>query len=82
MGDSITLQRRSLKVDVELSSFKTFALFEKHVESKFDVKQGVSAMDLFCFGSSLCTAVAQDPAEHSTTHSTERQILAECAVEW
>lgn len=41
MGENITLQRRSLKVDVQLSSFATFVLFEKHVESKFELKAGV-----------------------------------------
>eukprot|EP00903_Cladosiphon_okamuranus_P018047 g16608.t1 len=34
----ITLQRRSLKVDVQLSSFATFHLLEKHVKSKFDLE--------------------------------------------
>lgn len=43
MGESITLQRRSLKVDVQLSSFATFVLFEQHVKSKFDLTGAVSA---------------------------------------
>lgn len=41
MGESITLQRRNLKVEVQLSSFDTFAVFEKHIKSKFDLDDGV-----------------------------------------
>lgn len=42
MGESITLQRRSLKVNVQLSSFATFVLFEQHVKSKFELDAAVS----------------------------------------
>lgn len=49
MGDSITLQRRSSKVDIQLSSFQTFALFEKHVESKFDLEEGVREKICLCW---------------------------------
>lgn len=42
MGESITLQQRSLKVDVPLSSFATFLLFEQHVKSKFELEAAVS----------------------------------------
>lgn len=41
MGENITLQRRNLKVEVQLSSFETFAAFEKHIKSKFDLDDGV-----------------------------------------
>jgi len=41
MGESIILQRRNLKVEVQLSSFETFAGFEKHIKSKFDLDDGV-----------------------------------------
>lgn len=42
MGEKITLQRRSLKVDVQLSAFATFSIFEKHVASKFELETEVS----------------------------------------
>lgn len=41
MGEKITLQQRSLKVELQLSSFATFPLFEKHVASKFELEPGV-----------------------------------------
>lgn len=46
MGERITLQRRSLKVEVQLSSFATFLLFEQHVKTKFELEAAVSASQL------------------------------------
>ncbi|CAM9172184.1 unnamed protein product, partial [Ectocarpus sp. 12 AP-2014] len=37
MGERITLQRRGSKAEFQLSSFATFALFEKHIKSKMEV---------------------------------------------
>ncbi|CAM9801347.1 unnamed protein product [Pylaiella littoralis] len=45
MGENITLQRRSSKVDIQLSSFATFVLFKKHVESKFELQEGFVITD-------------------------------------
>ncbi|CAM9694192.1 unnamed protein product [Ectocarpus sp. 12 AP-2014] len=38
MGEKITLQRRGSKAEIQLSSFATFSLFEKHVKSEFGVE--------------------------------------------
>ncbi|CAM9929008.1 unnamed protein product, partial [Ectocarpus fasciculatus] len=38
MGEKITLQRRGSKAEIQLSSFATFPLFKKHVESEFGVE--------------------------------------------
>ncbi|CAM9825307.1 unnamed protein product [Scytosiphon promiscuus] len=45
MGEKITLQRRSLKVDIQLSSFATFPAFESHVASKFELEAGFVITD-------------------------------------
>lgn len=42
MGEAITLQRRSSKIDVHLTSFASFSAFEKYIGGKFGLKDEVS----------------------------------------
>lgn len=41
MGELVTLQRHSTKIDVQLEPLATFEAFEKHVGAKFELADGV-----------------------------------------